>query len=140
MGLLVVLLVLGFFVGNFLAAKPKKQELKKEQVRYHAKRLGLNPAVVPMPHFLTAKRASTVRYTLVNDNWRLPQTFLLPQHLPAGCPKDMLPLIDGVCLQSNSVILYWQEGKFLGDPDTLLDFKRWLCELGNAKNALTKTP
>lgn len=140
MAVWVIVIVIGFFVGNFLAAKPKQKDLKKEQLRYLAKRLGFHLATTPAPKELSTPHATTVCYTLIDDNWRLPYAWLPKDRLPAGCPKDILPLIDGVCLRSNSVIVYWQEGKFLGDPDALLDFKRWLCDLGYAKNALTKTP
>lgn len=54
---LVVLGVAGFFVGNFMAARPKAQESRVADFRLMARRLGIYPKLIACPSWLAERLA-----------------------------------------------------------------------------------
>ena len=137
--LIVVLVVAGFLLGNMFAAKPKAHEVRTSDFRLLARRLGFNPKFVSCPDWLPAAAQTGVRannhslknqmvtaYAVINDEWRLPLVRLAATDgtwqtidgghaldgASIGLPKDIGDHVAGLQAKANSVIIYWQDGRY----------------------------
>ncbi|MDO5652074.1 MAG: hypothetical protein Q4G13_08095 [Moraxella sp.] len=77
-GMWVVLAVIGFALGNMMAIKPRKEEMRLDELRMMARKLQLHPKLVPIPAWIPLNKPSQqkntliMQYSLIDDSLRLP--------------------------------------------------------------------
>lgn len=127
---LVVLGVIGFFVGNFMAARPKAQESRVADFRLMARQMGIYPKLIACPSWLldalTALRpkqndpyarsntASMIaQYTMMMDELKLPlaqyqavdgRWRLLDQQIHTPKQHRQLARLDGMAIDLPAAI------------------------------------
>lgn len=112
-GVLIVVGIAVFVVGNFMGAKPKPSELKIENLRLAARMANLSPKIIATPFWLIAnfrilpklelkKRSqmtTVTQYTVIDDSLKLPQSCYKVQdgkwvwvNIDDKIPDDKVPL------------------------------------------------
>ena len=131
LAIVVVLLVAGFLIGNFMGAKPKAGEVRTADLRLLARKLRLYPKLVPPPAWLPSDAKMLPQYALVMDEFSLPMACYvikdgvwqpidgeLPKKaqvlsgLAIDLPADIQKLMLGLQIKANSVIVYWQDDQY----------------------------
>lgn len=151
---LVVVAVILFVIGNIMGLKPKASEVRVGDMRLFARKLDLNPKLVPIPDWLVGvadKGGMIAQYTLINDEWRLPARYLLwidgawqgDTVLDILPPKFCESYIKGVMLKANCVTIYWQDEPYAKSfsvrderamtviEQDLMQLQAFLVEMGN---------
>lgn len=121
-GAWIVVIVVCFVIGNVMGLKPKMSEVRVGEMRLFARKIDLNPKLVPIPHWLTGvagKSGMIAQYTLINDEWRLPakqevwaegawQGDFVAMMPPPFC----VPYLKGLSIKANSISVYWQDESY----------------------------
>lgn len=131
LGVFVVLIIAGFAIGNFMAARPNAHQTRVGDLRLLARRLHLYPKLVAYPDWLGEikdfNQPMLCQYTLIDDNFSLP---LLRYTIKDGCwqscqvqvekfdalhakavdlPNEILPLIVALQIKANCLTIYWRD-------------------------------
>lgn len=121
-GAWVVIIVVCFIIGNVMGLKPKMSEVRVGEMRLFARRIDLNPKLVPIPHWLAdvaGKSGMIAQYTLINDEWRLPAGQVMwiegawqEEFVTAIPPSFCIPHLKGLSMKANSITLYWYDESY----------------------------
>lgn len=125
---IVVVVVLGFFLGNIFAAKPRAHDVLVADFRLLARRFGFNPKFISPPSWLPSHKTDKLitMYAIVHDKWRLPLMRFVAiddawqaldgEAVLAGVkidlPDDIKNHAIGLQAKANSVIFYWQDERY----------------------------
>lgn len=127
-GFWVVLAVVIFIIGNVMALKPKISEVRLGQMRLFARKINLNPKLLPTPDFIATSAKMTLSHTLIDDTWRLPLVQFVVKdgkwHNDTPHPKlahlsgqsidhALASYFLGLAFGANSVSLYWQDEQYI---------------------------
>ncbi|MFL1732004.1 hypothetical protein [Moraxella oculi] len=136
--IIVVLGVIGFFLGNIFALKPKAHEMRSADFRLLARQFGFNPKLTVRPDWLparpqrqnhhVAKIDLVAMYGIINDEWRMTQYRLVRQDgrwqmiggaLSDECqsiinqlPKSIANHALAIKLKANNAALYWSDVRY----------------------------
>ncbi len=148
-------LVLGiviFMIGNFRSGQAKPHELLTETLRMMAKRKELHPKLAPTPPWLTSNKppaagtlgdytsqatsAMTMQYSLLVDDWQLPQQCYIAadnvwRHVPLNAPlndsaksaaplhgqaldfESLNPFVIAIATKANHIVIFWRDEAFV---------------------------
>lgn len=128
LGLWVVIIVIGFVIGNLMGAKPKTSEVRLGQLRLLARSYQLIPKLIPPPKWLPSPTTPMVaQYTRINDQWQLPFMCYYAQdgkwHLASSATPssisipesyvealgNLAPYVQGLTIKSNSISIIWRD-------------------------------
>lgn len=157
LSIVVVLIVAGFLIGNFMGAKPKAREVRTADLRLLARKIRLYPKLVQSPDWLPQTAKMIPQYTLVVDEFSLPMACYvakdgvwqpisddLPKKAQAlsglaiDLPPDIQKLLLGLQIKANSVIVYWQDDQYQQRKDAQkLNETQAMQDLTALKTAMT---
>ncbi|UNU73972.1 hypothetical protein LU293_03515 [Moraxella nasovis] len=132
--IIIVLIVAGFILGSIFGAKPRAYEVRVADLRLIARKMQLNPRLVPAADWLQPVRTGMIaQYSVVNDSWRLPlRRFLCVngqwQALMGDdmATDDIMPILKelslseigklsfGLQAKSNGIVFYWHDSLYQG--------------------------
>lgn len=137
--IIVVLVVAGFFVGNFMGARPKAHEMRTSDLRLLARSLRLHPKLIAYPDWLPSLPPSTggdyakpsagmiAQYGLILDEFSLPLGKFIVQNgrlqpvgelpkkaqiltdTPLDLPDEIAKSALGLYFKANSIVLFWDD-------------------------------
>lgn len=157
-GLTVTIVIILFIIGSIMGLKPNAKETRLDNLRNLARKLGLNPKLVPCPDWISPTDdplnkgkgmiaqygiildTTTMRpcdYQIIDGTWRpytanYPANFALdnqPTYLPEGLPKSIAPFVKALSAKANFICIYWQENIALGDKSALETTEKDLIDL-----------
>lgn len=152
-GVWVAIIAICFVVGNVMGLKPKISEMRIGEMRLFARKIDLNPKLVPIPNWLAVtvgKSGMIAQYTLINDEWRLPANQVAwtdgvwqGDFTVISPPLFCVPYLRGLSMKANSITLYWHdesyvkgfavqdEGMMTKMEQDLIALKEFLTNVGN---------
>lgn len=155
LSIVVVLIVAGFLIGNFMGAKPKAREVRTADLRLLARKIRLYPKLVQSPDWLPQTAKMTPQYTLVVDEFSLPMACYVAKDgvwqavgdLPkkaqvlAGQPLELPAMVGelvlGLQIKANSVMIFWKDDQYQQRKDAQkLDEQQALQDLNALKSAM----
>lgn len=156
--IIVVLLVAGFAIGNFMGAKPKPNQVRSAELRLLARGLRLYPKLVPTPSWLPYDKPMVTQYTLIIDELSLPMACYVAEagvwrlldgavndrpkvlhQANIALPDSLLSLVLGLQIKANSITIFWQDEQYQYSKQALkLDKILAQADLQALKVALTR--
>ncbi|MFW2177967.1 MULTISPECIES: hypothetical protein [unclassified Moraxella] len=139
MGTWITLIIILFIVGSVMGLKPSAKETRLDRLRTTARKLGLNPKLVPCPNWITPNddplnkgKGMIAQYGVLIEHASLPACdyqlidgLLRPytdnnpanftlDNQPLELPNSIAPFVKGLSFKANFACIYWQENIGLG--------------------------
>lgn len=129
MGIWIAIAIALFVLGSMMALKPSGIDQRLDKLRMSARRLDLNPKLVPCPDWvsgqgmiaqyglvLDGRQLPYVRYQAVAGHWRADAmegqdasaAFALDNH-PIDFPDNIAPFAKALVIKANSIVLFWED-------------------------------
>lgn len=161
MGTWIAIATVVFIVGSIMGLKPSARETMRDNLRMAARRVGLQPKLVPCPDWIvgdTGERGKGMiaQYGLVIDNakmmpcdyqiidgkWRpftghYPANFSLDNQA-IDLPPSIANTVKGLSCKANFICIYWQENSQLGIKSQLETTEKDLILLKSQLQAYAK--
>lgn len=138
-GLIITIIIIIFIVGSIMGLKPSARDTRLDSLRMTARKVGLQPKIVPTPDWISIDNDLTQKgkgmiaqyglvidgasmvpcdYQIIDGQWRPytahhPANFALDNQ-PIDLPPSIAPSVKGMSFKANFVCLYWQENIGLG--------------------------